>query len=60
MRVIKWTINVLLGFGSFLALNENFEALYLNFIGIACFALLVTLNPVADAVEQTSNHDTEE
>ena len=41
----KHIINVLLGIGSLLALNENIKALYLNFIGFACFAILIWLNP---------------
>lgn len=49
---VKTIINLLLGFGSMLSLNENFNALYLNFIGIACFALLLWLNPTATTIHK--------
>lgn len=38
-------INVLLGFGALLSLNENIEALWLNAIGVICFVTLLALNP---------------
>lgn len=45
MKTTKTIINVLLGCGSLLSLNENIEALWLNAIGIACFIALIALNP---------------
>ncbi|MBR5118889.1 MAG: hypothetical protein IK100_09625 [Muribaculaceae bacterium] len=44
---MKTIVNIILGIGSMLALNENLEALWLNVIGIGCFALLLVINPDA-------------
>lgn len=51
MKTLKLLLSVILGLGCFLVLNENFEALYLNLIGIACAALLVYINRNNTAVE---------
>ena len=52
MRVIMRTAqNITLGALSLLIFNENFEALWLNAVGIACFALLSWLNRTCDGQE---------
>lgn len=40
---IRWCANVILGFGSLLALNES-ETFIPNFIGVACFYALILIN----------------
>jgi len=43
--------NLTLGALSLLIFNENFEALWLNAVGIASFALLTWLNRTSDGQE---------
>lgn len=53
-KIIRLIINIILGFGCFLVFNDS-ESFTPNLIGIACFALLIAINPTGDAWMQT--HD---
>jgi len=54
MKTLRLIINIILGFGCFLVFNDS-ESFIPNFIGLACFALLIAINPTGDAWMQT--HD---
>lgn len=43
IHYLKWLGNIILGLGSILALNES-DTFVPNFIGIACFYLLIFFN----------------
>ena len=43
-KYIKPCLSVMLGLLSFLALNENLNAIWLNAVGMASFTILITLN----------------
>ena len=47
-KIIRLIINIILGFGCFLVLNDS-ESFTPNLIGLACFALLIAINPTGDA-----------
>ena len=51
---MKTIINILLGIGSILILNDNSDAIYLNFIGVACLAILLATNTKSDTTETTA------
>lgn len=51
---MKTIINILLGIGSILILNDNSDAIYLNFIGVACLAILLATNTKSDTTETTT------
>lgn len=44
MNILKWCVNIVLGLGCWLAVSENPDNLLPNFIGIACFYLLIIIN----------------
>lgn len=48
---MKTIVNIILGIGSILALNDNADAIYLNFIGVACFAILLATNTKSDSTD---------
>lgn len=48
LHYLRWAVNVLLGFGCFLVLNENPETFTPNLIGLGCAALLIFLNKDKD------------
>jgi hypothetical protein len=50
---MKTIINILLGIGAMLILNDNADAIYLNFIGVACLAILLATNTKSDTTEVT-------
>lgn len=54
MKTLRLIINIILGFGCFMVLNDG-DSFLPNFIGLVCFALLIVLNPTGDAWMQT--HD---
>lgn len=56
IRNIRLAVNILLGCGCFLALNES-NSFTPNLIGLACFALLIVINPTGDAWMQVNNKD---
>ena len=41
---MKTIINIILGIGAILILNDNADAVYLNMIGLACVAGLIAIN----------------
>ena len=43
-KYIKPCLSVMLGLLSFLTLNENLNAIWLNAVGMASFTILITLN----------------
>ena len=43
-KYIKPCLSVMLDLLSFLALNENLNAIWLNAVGMASFTILITLN----------------
>lgn len=43
-EIVKSITNILLGCGVMLVFNENPENLVPNFIGMACFGLLIYIN----------------
>ena len=47
-KYIRLAINILLGLGCFAVLNES-DSFTPNLIGLACFALLIVINPTGDA-----------
>jgi len=47
-KIIRLVINILLGIGCFAVFNEG-ESFKPNLFGLACFALLIVLNPTGDA-----------
>jgi len=51
---MKTIINILLGIGSILILNDNSDAIYLNFVGVACLAILLATNTKSDTTETTT------
>lgn len=53
-RNIRLAVNILLVCGCFLVFNES-ESFTPNLIGLACFAMLIVINPTGDAWMQT--HD---
>ena len=53
-KIIRLVINIILGIGCFAVFNES-DSFTPNLIGLACFALLLLINPVGDAWMQT--HD---
>ena len=50
---MKTIINILLGIGSLLTVNDNSDAIYLNFIGVACLAILLATNTKSQSTETT-------
>lgn len=54
-RNIRLAVNILLGCGCLLVFNEssNFKP---NLIGLACFALLIAINPTGDVWMQANNN----
>lgn len=42
--IIKTGINIVLGIGSVLILNDNADAVYLNLIGVVCLGALLAFN----------------
>jgi hypothetical protein len=50
---MKTIINILLGIGAMLILNDNADAIYLNFIGVACLAILLATNTKSQSTETT-------
>lgn len=56
IRNIRMAVNILLGCGCVMVFNEssNFTP---NLIGLACFALLIVINPTGDAWMQVNNHN---
>ena len=44
LNIIRWCVNIILGFGCFLVLNENPDDITPNFIGLICIALLIAIN----------------
>lgn len=44
LNILKWCVNIILGLGSWLAVSENPNDLTPNFIGLACFFLLIIIN----------------
>jgi len=50
-EIMRTAQNITLGALSLLIFNENFEALWLNAVGIASFALLTWLNRTSDGQE---------
>lgn len=55
-RRIRLAVNIVLGCGCFMILNDG-KSFTPNLIGLACFALLIVLNPTGDAWLQI--HDNE-
>lgn len=53
-RNIRLAVNILLGCGCFAVLNES-DSFTPNFIGLACFALLIVINPTGDAWMQVNS-----
>lgn len=51
---MKTIINIILGIGAILILNDNSDAIYLNFIGVACLAILLATNTKSDTTETTA------
>lgn len=51
MKTLKIIANIVLGIGAILILNDNADAIYLNFIGVACFAILLATNTKSDSTE---------
>lgn len=43
-NIVRWCVNIILGFGSLLVLNENPDDLTPNFVGFICIALLIAIN----------------
>ena len=48
MRTLRLIFNILLGIGCFLVFNDS-ETFIPNLVGLACFALLIIINPKGDA-----------
>ena len=48
---MKTIVNIILGIGAVLIVNDNPDAVYLNLIGVACVAALIALNK-SKATEQ--------
>lgn len=55
-RNVRLAVNILLGCGCFFVLNDS-DSFIPNLIGLACFALLIVLNPTGDAWVQIHNND---
>lgn len=55
-RNLRLAVNILLGFGCMLVFNES-DTFTPNLIGIACFALLIAINPTGDVWLQANNHN---
>lgn len=51
MRTIKIILSIILGLGSCLIFNES-TSITPNFIGIACFALLIVVNCDKEVIER--------
>ena len=56
IKTIRLIINILLGCGCLLVFNES-DTFAPNLIGLACFALLIVLNPTGDAWMQLNDND---
>lgn len=41
---VRWTVNIILGLGCWLAVSENPYDITPNFIGLVCIALLIVIN----------------
>ena len=41
---MKTIVNIILGIGAILILNDNADAVWLNLIGVACVAGLIAIN----------------
>ena len=50
-KTFKTIINIALGFGTLLVFNES-TSITPNFIGIACFALLIVVNCDKEVIER--------
>lgn len=44
MKTIKLIVSIILAFGGMLVFNENPETFTPNFIGLACWAVVIALN----------------
>lgn len=55
-RNVRLAVNILLLCGCFLVFNDS-ETFVPNLIGLACFALLIVLNPTGDAWLQIHDND---
>lgn len=47
VKIIRLVINIILAMGCFMVLNES-DSFTPNIIGLACFALLIAINPHGD------------
>ena len=54
-RNVRLAVNILLGCGCFLVFNDS-DSFKPNLIGLACFAVLLLINPTGDAWLKTSEH----
>ena len=52
MKTLRIILSIILAVGGMLTFNENFSVLYLNFIGLACLALLVVINADKEALDK--------
>lgn len=48
LQAAKWVVNIILGLGSWLVVNES-ETFIPNLVGLACAALLIVINRERDA-----------
>lgn len=55
-RYIRLAVNILLGCGCFAVLNES-DSFAPNLFGLACFALLIVINPTGDAWMQVNKRN---
>jgi len=54
-RNVRLAVNILLGCGCFLVFNDS-DSFKPNLIGLACFAVLLLINPTGDAWLQANNN----
>ncbi len=56
LRIVRFIVNVILAAGTLLVFNES-DTFVPNFIGLACGALLIVINPKGDAWMRANGKD---